>query len=177
MVCFGILWWCIGIAPFVNIYRMQQELGERYCYLPNVGIMFILASCIHSFPYLIGGFLLMYATKMWFYMDCYQNDFWMCEYARMHQPKSWFAWHISAMKRWEKQSYTEAVIFWVIARSISPKEYKLLYNLASSLAMLNNKKEALELISEAEKNIPRGQEVACNDMIKNFREGKVTIII
>lgn len=177
IVCFGILWWCVGIAPFINVYRMQQELGERYAYLPNIGLMIILSYFIHDHTYLVSGFLAMYATKLWFFMDGYQNDFWMVEFARMNQPKSWFAWHIAALKRWEKQSYTEAVIFWVIAKSISPKEYKILYNLAASLAVLNNKDEALKLLAEAEKNIPRGQEVACNDMIRNFREGKVTIIV
>lgn len=177
MVCFGILWWCVGIAPFLNVYRMQQELGERYAYLPNVGLMFLLASFIHTNPYLVSGLIGIYASKMWFYMDGYQNDFWLVEYARMHQPKSWFAWHIAAMKRWEKQSYTEAIIFWVIARSISPTEFKILNNLAAALAVLNNKKESLEMISEAEKNIPRGQEKQCGDIIKNFREGKIQIVM
>jgi hypothetical protein len=177
IICFGVLWWCVGISPFVNLYRMQQELGERYVYVANIGLMLILAFYIHNNPYLVAGFLMMYATKMWFFMDGYQNDFWMVEFARMHQPKSWFAWHIAAMKRWEKQSYTEAVIFWVIARSLSPKEFKLLYNLASSLMMLNNKKEAMELLAQAKTNIPRGQEKACGEIIKNFEEGKVTILM
>ena len=46
MICFGILWWCVGIAPFCNIMRMQQELAERFCYLPNIGLMVILSELI-----------------------------------------------------------------------------------------------------------------------------------
>ena len=177
MVCFGLLWWCVGIAPFCNLYRMQQELGERYAYLPNVGLMFCLAVFVHTSPYLVSIFIAFYASKMWFFMGAYENDFWMVEYSRMHQPKSWFAWHVSAMKRWEKQSYTEAVIFWVIARSISPNEFKILNNLAGALLALNNRKEALELIVEAEKNIPRGQEKVCGEILKGLKEGKIQIIM
>jgi tetratricopeptide (TPR) repeat protein len=169
MVCFGILWWCVGILPFLNLYRMQQEIGERYSYLPNVGLMIILASFISQYPYVVSAFLAMYATKTWFYIDAYRDDFWLIECARFNSPDSWFAWHIAAMKRWEKQSYTEAIIYWIIARSISPKEFKILFNLASALLKCNNLKESMELLNEAEINIPKGQEAQAGALVSDFR--------
>lgn len=177
MVCFGILWWCIGIAPFLNFYRMQQELGERYAYLPNVGLMFILSSFIYTFPLVVSGFIMMYATKTWFWMDAYKDDFWLIEHSRMVSPDSWFAWHIGAMKRWEVKSITEAIIFWVQARSISPKEFKILFNLAAALILCGNKGEAMQLLSEAEANIPKGQEKMANQLISDFKEGKIAVLV
>ena len=171
MVCFGMLWWCVGIAPFCNFYRMQQEIGERYAYLANVGLMVVLASFIYHYGYLVGFFMAMYATKMWFYVEAYKDDFWLIEYARLNSPDSWFAWHISAMKRLEKKSHNEALIFWVIAKSISPKEFKILYNIAVMLVMLNNRPEALRFLAEAEANIPRGQEESGGKLVSQFREG------
>lgn len=43
MSCFGLLWWCICIAPFCNLFRLSQEIAERYCYQANVGLMYFLA--------------------------------------------------------------------------------------------------------------------------------------
>ena len=176
MVSFGILWWCVGIAPFCNLYRMQQEIGERYAYLPNAGLMVVLATCIHSYPYLVGGFLAMYAVKMWFYLPAYKDDFWLIEYSRMNSPDSWFAWHISAMKRFEKKSFMEALIFWVIAKSISPKEFKILYNIAGMLLQMNNRPEAEQFLKEASENVPKGQEEMASKMIQDWKEGKIAII-
>lgn len=187
MICFGILWWCVGIAPFCNLMRMQQELGERYVYVANVGCMVILAQIISPYPYLIAGFITMYAVKTWFFIDAYKDDFWMIEHCRIAQPKSWFAWHISAVKRWDVQSYREAVLFWVMARNLSPKEFKLSFNLAAALVIMGNQmvephrsamiKEGLGFLAEAQKNIPRGQEKMAQEFISNFRKNKVCILI
>lgn len=177
MVCFGILWWCVGISPFLNFYRMQQELGERYVYLPNVGLMFVLSQFISFSPYAQAGFIIMYATKMWFYAESYSDDFWMVECARMHSRDSWFAWHIAAMKRWEKQSFQEAVIFWVMAKQISPKEFKICYNLAAALKLSGHHKQSDELLLEAEANIPRGQEKMVGEIIDRFKKGEITILV
>lgn len=176
-ICFCILWWCVGIAPFLNIYRMQQEIGERYAYVPNVGLMVILATFIAPYPYLVAGFFMMFFTKAWFYINGYKDDFWLVEYARFNAPDSWFAWHIAAMKRWEVASYQEAVIFWVMARLLSPKEFKLLYNLAAALTLSGRKKEGEELLAEAEKNIPAGQEESCTKLITDFRKGNIVVLV
>jgi hypothetical protein len=187
MICFAMLWWCVGIGPFLNFMRMQQEISERYAYLPNVGLMFILASLIHSYPFVVGGWLMMYATKMWFYLPAYKDDFWMIEYSRFNSPDSWFAWHISAMKRWEANSIQEAIIYWVIAKQISPKEFKILFNIAAALVVIGNNmvepkrsqliQEGLEFLAESEKNIPGGQEESAGKMLADFRKGQVYILI
>lgn len=177
MVCFGILWWCIGIAPFLNLYRLSQELAERYAYLPNCGLMIVLASFIHTYPSIVGGFLMMYATKMWFWMEAYKDDFWMIEYSTLNSPDSWFAWHIRAIQRWGAKSHHEAIIFWTIAKSKSPKEFKILYNIATALILIGNKQESLMFLEEAAKNIPKGQEKQLGEVIQKYREGQVTILI
>ena len=181
------LWFCVGIAPFLNLYRMQQELSERYAYLPCVGLMFILATFIHSYPLLVGGWVMMYAVKMWFYLPAYKDDFWTIEYSRFNSPDSWFAWHLSAMKRWETNSIQEAIIYWVIAKNISPKEFKILFNIAAALVVIGNNtvepkrseliREGLGFLAEAEKNVPGGQEEMASKMIADFRKGQVYILI
>jgi hypothetical protein len=46
MVSFALLWWVVGILPFLNIVRMQQEISERYCYAPLPGLMYVLSYLI-----------------------------------------------------------------------------------------------------------------------------------
>jgi MFS family permease len=177
MVSFGLLWWCLGIAPFLNLFRMNQEIAERYIYLPNVGLMFVLAAFIQGYPVATAVFLTMYATKMWFYMDAYQDDYYLIENSCMNSPDAWFAWHVRAMKRWDTQSYKEACILWCMAKLISPNEFKILYNLSTVLALGNNKKEALEYLALAEQNIPPGQEDQARKLIDEFRKGQCAVLL
>jgi len=170
IISFALLWWCIGIAPFLNIVRLNQEIAERYAYLPTVGIMFILASVLpQALLWLLIG---IYASKLWFYMDAYTNEFYINEYACMHSPDSWFAWHVRGHIRWMVNSFPETMIMWTMARRISPNEFKILFNLAVCCMVLNRKKEALEWLEQARKNIPEGQEESSMKMIKEFKTGK-----
>lgn len=176
-VSFALLWWCICLAPFCNFIRMSQEIAERYIYLPNVGLMIVLATLIHTSPVLVTGFLMMYATSMWFYMDCYQDDYYLLEHSCLRSPDSWFAWHVRGLKRWDHKSYQEAVIIWTMARMISPKEFKLNLNIASALMTSGIKKEAMEYLKIAEDNIPAGQEEQCREIIDQFKKGTCTILL
>lgn len=177
MVSFGLLWWCVCLAPFCNFIKLSQEIAERYMYLPNCGLMIVLATVLIHSPALIGVFLAMYATKMWFYMDAYQDDYYLVEAACLNSPQSWFAWHVRGMKRWDQKSYQEAVIIWTMARILSPKEFKVNFNLATALAMSGHGEEAKKFIDICEKNIPAGQEKDCHGLLAEWKVGKVAIIL
>jgi hypothetical protein len=180
MVHFALLWWIVGIAPFCNFIRIQQEIAERYAYLPNVGLMFVLASALGSSPVWSAVFISMYATKLWFYMDCYQDDFYLTEQASLNSPDSWFAWHIKAMKRWNSHSHQEALIYWAMARNISPNEFKINLNLATCLGLskeASHREEAKKYIEVAENNIPAGQEGQAGKLIEEWKKGNMTIVL
>jgi hypothetical protein len=174
---FYLLWWCVGIAPFLNFVRIHQEIAERYMYAPNAGLMMALATMIHADPGISAFFLGMYATKMWFYMEAFQDDYYLVEFACMNSRGSWFAWHSRAMKRWHAKSINEALIMWVMARKISPKEFKVNFNIATALAMMKKMPEALEFLQIAEENIPPGQEEQDKQLIADWRNGKVTVLM
>ncbi|RTK93060.1 hypothetical protein EKI60_06500 [Candidatus Saccharibacteria bacterium] len=177
MICFGMLWWCVCIAPYCNLVRMSQELAERYAYLPNCGLMFVLASLIYTNPVLVAVFVTMYAVKMWFFIDCYQDEYFLMEHSCMNSPDSWFAWHVRAMSRWNNKSYQEALILWVMAKNINPKEFKLLFNISAVLMIAGQKQEAMKFLKEAQDNIPEGQEQEAGKLIKDFKEGKICVVM
>lgn len=124
-----------------------------------------------------GGFFFMYATKMWFLMDQYTDDYFLCETACLNSPDSWFAWHIRGMGRWERKSFQEAVIIWTMARMISPKEFKINFNLATALALAKHKDESLTFLKLAEDNIPAGQEKESGVLIERWKKGEYSIIL
>jgi hypothetical protein len=177
MVSFGLLWWCVAIAPLCNMFRISQEIAERYAYLPSVGLMVVLSAVIINNPYAVGLWVGMYATKMWFWMDAYQDDYYLIENSRLVAPDAWFAWHIAGMKRFETQSYREAIILWTMASMISPKELKILVNIATLLKISGHPKEAEEYIKKAEANIPAGQEKEAGGIIEDWKKGKMAILI
>lgn len=176
MVSFALLWYCICLAPFCNFMRMSQETAERYAYLPNAGLMFVLAALLINYPMVTAIFITMYAVRMWFLMDMYQDDYYLLEHACLQDPSSWFVWHVRALKRWENKSYHEAVILWTMARMISPNEFKILFNLATVCMFAGHKEEAQQWLAMAEKNIPAGQEEASNIYISDWRKGNMSII-
>lgn len=180
MVHFGLLLWLVAIAPFGNFFRIQQEIAERYMYLPNVGLMYALAAVLVHSPVWSAVFIAVYATKLWFYMDCYQDDYYLTEQAYLHSPDAWFAWHVKAMKRWDAKSHQEAFIFWMMARNISPNEFKLNLNIATVLGLSHDpahREKAKEFIDIAAKNVPRGQEEQCQHFIDAWRQGKMAILL
>jgi hypothetical protein len=177
LICFGITWWILGISPFCNAFRISQEIAERYIYFANVGLMFCLASFIHTNPVIAASFIAMYATKMWFYMDAYQDDFYLTEHASLGSPDAWFSWHVKAMKRWDAGSHQEAIIFWLMGKKISPNEFKLNVNLATACAVAGHKAEGEKFLEIAEKNINRGQEEQAGRIVAEWRQGKFAILL
>ena len=167
----------ITIAPFCNIVRANQEIAERFCALPNVFLMYALAQLIITWPILIAAFLAFYATRTFYTLTMYRDEYYVTEMAIIEAPHAWWAWHCRAMKRWDTQSYKEALILWVMAKLISPKEFKVLINIASCLRLLKNNEEADEYLRLAEENIVAGQEKAAMEFIENHRKGKLPILL
>jgi tetratricopeptide (TPR) repeat protein len=102
---------------------------------------------------------------------------WFIEYSRFNADEAWFSWHILAMKKWEAQSHTEALTFWVQALLLSPKEFKLLYNIGIVHILSRRMKLGMEYIKKAEENIPKGQEKMANMLIWKVKHGEFTILV
>jgi len=177
LVTCGMFWYFIGIAPFSNIRRVQQEISERYAYFPNVGVMIALAALIVNYPVLITLFATMYGTKLFAIMRMYQDDYWLVEMATAEDIDAWYAWHIRGHKRWSVKSYREALIMWVMAKIISPKEFKLLFNIAVVMKVIGNEPESKKYIQLARDNVIPGQEEGVEVFFKDYAAGKHPLLI
>ncbi|MBX4215851.1 hypothetical protein KW797_02805 [Candidatus Parcubacteria bacterium] len=166
----------ITILPFCNFIRSNQEVAERFAALPNVFLMYALAQVIAPWPALWLMLAVFYATRTYYTLIMYKDEYFITELAVLEDPHSWSAWHIRALKRWSNQSYREAMILWVMARLISPNEFKVLMNLASCLRILGIHAEADAMLAEAQKNIVPGQEQEAFEWIAEHLKGKLPIL-
>ena len=60
---------------------------------------------------------------------------------------------------------------------ISPKEFKINFNLATALALGRRKKEADDFMAIAEANVPAGQEDQSSQLISDWRAGKMAMLL
>jgi len=171
----GVLWYTIAIAPYLNIYRCQQEIAERYLYIGSVGLLYSFAQVLINSPVAIAVFITMYMVRLWYYIPAYQDDYWLVEYSVMESPGSWYAWHTRARKRFDQGAVREALNMWVMAKLISPKEFKLLVNIGVVLKLIKRDQEAEQFFRDAELNIIPGQEAQAHEILKGAREGKMPI--
>lgn len=168
---------CVAIAPFCNVIRANQEIAERFAAYANVFLMYALAQIIYIYPPVVTAFLAFYATRTFYTLRMYKDEYFITEVAVIEDQHAWWAWHCRAMKRWETQSYKEALILWAMAKMISPKEFKILMNLATCLRLLKNDAEADAYLKMAEENIIEGQEKEAAQFIADHRRGKLPILL
>ena len=174
---YGMFWFFVSIAPFSNFRRFQQEIADRYMYLPNIGLMIALASLIHTYPILIVLFMTMYISRLIPIMHMYTDDYWLVEMCVNEDPGAWYAWHIRGFKRWDNKSYREALTMWVMAKLLDPKEFKILFNISIVLRLLKQYAEADAYLKMAEDNIIEGQEEAAKALIAEYRSGRARMLL
>ena len=174
---YGLFWFFIMIAPFSNLKRLQQEIAERYLYSPLIGLMLALVSVIINYPIVLAVFLAIYITKFNMIMRMYQDDYWLLEFAVIEDHQAWFAWHMRGRKRWDVGSYKEALIMWVMAKLISPKEVKVLFNISVVLRLLKKNQEAEAYLKLAQENIIKGQEEQFKQIIEEWKQGKMGLLV
>lgn len=126
---------------------------------------------------LFSAFLVFYSTRTFYTLIMYKDEYFITEAAVIEDPHAWWAWHCRGMKRWDTQSYKEALILWVMAKLISPKEFKVLMNIATCLRLLKNDKEADEYLKLAEDNMVAGQEAESMKFIAEHKKGKLPILL
>jgi len=176
-LAWAILAFLLTVAPFCNVVRANQEIAERFVTLPNAFLMYALAQVIAPHAPWVTAFLAFYATRTFYTIIMYKDEYFITELAILEDPHAWWAWHCRAMKRWDTQSYKEALILWVMAKLLSPKEFKVLMNIAACLRLLKNDAEADQYLKMAQENIVAGQEKEAEDFIAQHRRGKLPILL
>lgn len=170
----GLFWYSCAIAPYLNLFRMQQEIAERYVYVANIGVMYLLGSILPPVCfYIILGF---YCGRLFSFLLAYTDDYWLIEKSVNEDPGAWYCWFVRGHKQWQQQCIRGALNSWVMAKLLSPHEFKILYNLSVVLKYLRQDAEADKQMEEAKLHVIKGQENTANHLFKEFQEGRYQLL-
>jgi hypothetical protein len=174
-VSWGVFWYTCSIAPYLNLFRMQQEIAERYCYIANIGVMFALANVLP--PIAIAFMFGAYTARIMTYISAYTDDYWLIEKSVNEDPAAWYVWYVRGHKRWQQQCIREALNCWVMAKMLSPKEFKILYNIAVVMKFLKQDQESVFHMNLARQNVVKGQEKSAEVLFRDYDTGNYHLLI
>lgn len=173
-IAWGLFWYSCSIAPYLNLFRMQQEIAERYVYVANIGVMFMIANIVPPMIFLV--ILGFYIGRLFSFLPAYTDDYWLIEKSVNEDPGAWYCWFVRGHKQWQQQCIRGALNSWVMAKLLSPHEYKILYNIAVVLKFLKQDAEADKQMEEARQHIIKGQEKTAEQLDKLYKEGKYQLL-
>ena len=176
-VSWGVMWFVVCIAPYCNFIRMNQEIAERYAYIASIGSMFALATIIYPYPALFVAFITYYATRTWYFMPAYTDDFIITEYSCMEDPKAWYCWFVRANKMFNNKCIREALNLFMTANILSPGQFKVLFNIGIILKIIKKDEEGNKFLEEAKKHVIAGQEEDVKKIFKTVEDGARPLFI
>jgi len=150
---FGLFWFVVLMVQWCNFLVLNHPICERYAYMANVGLMYMVATVLMKVPY--GTYIAValwtyYATKLWHFLPAYKNNL---EYFK------------SGMEQFDKvainynQYGLELVRFNRPGTALEtfndgllcrPNDFRLNYNTANLLCSMSRFQEAVCYINRAE---------------------------
>ena len=176
LVSFGLFWYMVNIAMWCNIVTTQQQIGERYIYLSNVGLMIALAGVVTSlWPPLnfifATAILTYYATRLWHYRESYLNDYWHIEYNVLEFKDAHYAWVARGIKKFYIFDFDGALRDFGEARTYIPHDFKQNMNMATMFLVLGDIKHCEEFLQHARESTYDGvEESQIETYVKNTEE-------
>lgn len=155
---FGLAWFCITLGMWLNFISFNQTITMRYIYIPNAGLMLVLATLLVEFPFLAIIVLTYYATRLSMFMFFYKNEYWSIEYSCIEQPKFFYPWQNRAVHCFQNQNYHGALGNMLKANELRPNDWKILYNLSQIYMMVGNINACKGFYEQAKKFVIDGRE-------------------
>ena len=178
-VGWGLWWFAVNIAMWCNFITIQQQIGQRYVYLANVGMMFAVSSLIVNYPILISIVITAYMVRLWYIMPSYINDYWAVEHCVMENKNFHYIWIMRGVKKYFNKDFPGAMLDFMEAYKYKPYDFKVCYNIAALSLVLGNVPQSRQFITLAKENIYDEMEGEANNPIigleKVITEVEVTL--
>ena len=152
----GFLWFTIFIAQWLNFIYTNHPITERYIYLANVGLMFMLAKILSVLPYgnyLALAFLIFYLTRLWYVMEQYKDlvTFWKTNAENFSDVAlTYNQWGIMLSNQGKIGTSVDVM---TEGLKKSPEDFRLNYNLANIMASMGDPNVGLHHAEKALKNV------------------------
>ena len=149
----GLVWYTLFIAQWCNVRTLYQPIAERYLYLPNVGLMYVLAICIGHSPVAIGMWLTFYCTRLYYYLPAYKDGLTLFKANADNFPDLYNVYNSWGAELYFRGKVGAAVDAWIDGTQWKADDFKLNSNLAHALVKIGNIPMALHYLEMARKSI------------------------
>jgi len=150
---FGLFWFVLLIAQWCNLLILNHPICERYAYLANIGLMYMLAQVLFKIPY--GMYIAVmvytfYVTKLWFFLPAYKTN-----YAYFRSNKQEFndvaiAYNQEGLEAIRFGQPNSALDIFMQGLFYRPYDFRLNYNSANLMIGMGKFGEAKFFINRAE---------------------------
>ena len=167
----GLFWATVNIAMWCNfISTGQQYIANRYCYLPNIGLMLAISSVIIHYPIVIGALIGWYLARLIPSIKQFENVYWHFFYQVYNQPKLYYSWINMGCLNFARGNFKAAMGDFSQALMLRPYNFKAMFNLSSCFIGLGDLPKAIKCFEDAKKCDIYGQEKKAEVVIKDRTE-------
>lgn len=170
---FFAFWFLLFISQWCNVYQVTMTASDRYCSLPNVGVMALLYKYAMMTPYgsyILIGFAVFYFVKYQPLFMAYRNvELFHIYHIAINPYTVNSRFHLSKIYLAKKDPFQA---FGVIRQGLTykPNDFKLLLGFIECLFALGKKQSALKAMEYTEKHIPFCEEEDCKNLFDGIRE-------
>lgn len=150
-VAVGLMWYFVFIAPWTNwMAAVNQPIGERYCVIALVGMLYALANLVIAYPIVYACLITYYATVTNQFLPAYRNILQFAVYNVHSFPASFQGWlwksDLERNFRLMERSFDSAMQAWILR----PEDFLVNNNIATLLLMQHRFKEAEPFLKRME---------------------------
>lgn len=145
----GLVWFLVNLAMWCNAITLNQQIAERYVYMPLIGLLAALAYVLPQS--VLMALFVYYATRGWWYMPSFMNEYWNVEYNSHEAKDLYYIWVSRGVHRFAEGNFHDAIRNMMQAYTMRPEDFKAnmnLFYIALVLNDLNMSKKHLEIASK-----------------------------
>ena len=172
----GLTWFLVNVAMWGNLITFNQQIAERYLYLPAVGLM--LAVAVTLTPLVLSLLLVYYLTRLWWFMPSLSSEYWSVEYNLTEAKDLYYIWLSRGVHRYGEGNIHDAIRNMMQAYILEPKAFKVNLNLFYLALAVNDMELAKKHLEETSNCIVEGKEQEIADfvargkgLVKRIEEG------
>ncbi len=159
---FGLVWWLVTVAVYSNWITLTVQYAERYCYLPNIGLMLFVSNFVGPLWTVLFG---AYLARLWTYMPSYKNVSAFFKHQTDVNPTHDCGWNTRITDVLQQKDISAAMVLTELALCYVQDSPRIWVHKASILHASGNKKYALLCIQKARECAKEGLGEHLNDKI------------
>jgi hypothetical protein len=149
---FGLVWFLVFALPWLNMVVISHLISERYIYLSNIGLMYLLSKLIIGTPFM-WIFLTFYAVRLFYFIPAYRDI--ICYWKSNTEifPTVAMGWNQLGLAQLQFGNTGSALDSWIRGVQERPNDFRLNYNTANLLLGCGQAQESARFIKSAEENL------------------------